>query len=111
MTAVNGTLDDAGVPSDADNPFAYPNPPAARLPARRHGIYAPPAGQGADFALGANWVHPGGGTGSRTLANFFSGRMGMFAVHSRALARSRPPRAPPRAPRPARPPSAALPLV
>jgi len=82
MTAVNGTLDDAGVPSDADNPFAYPNPPA--FP--RGGIYAPPAGQGADFALGANWVHPGGGTGSRTLANFFSGRMGMFAVHSRALA-------------------------
>ena len=83
---VNGTLDSkqhsSGV--DPDNPFAYPNPPSFPV----GGIYTPPQGKGANFALGANYIHEGGGTGSGELSNSFVGRIGGFVVAKDALAPS-----------------------
>ena len=83
---VNGTLDSkqrsSGV--DPDNPFAYPNPPSFPV----GGIYTPPQGKGADFALGANYIHEGGGTGGGELSNSFVGRIGGFVVAKDALAHS-----------------------
>jgi len=73
---VNGSLD--GGP---ENPFLYPDPP--KYPTG--GIFAPPEGEGADFGLGANFIHPGGGSGPGRLDNMFSGYMRGFAVHDVAL--------------------------
>jgi hypothetical protein len=64
-----------------NNPFLYPNPPA--FP--NGGIYTPPYGTGAPLALGANFIHPGGGTGNATMGNHFEGRVGGFAVANEAL--------------------------
>ena len=83
---VNGTLDSqhssAGV--DQNNPFAYPNPPSFPT----GGSYTPPQGKGANFALGANFIHNGGGTGTGVLSNSFVGRIGGFVVAKEALARA-----------------------
>lgn len=80
---VNGTLDATrSGSSDNNNPFRYPDPP--RFP--NGGIYRPPAGEpGADFALGANFIHPGGGNGNAELGNSFHGRIHAFSVHAEAL--------------------------
>lgn len=78
---VNGTLDSKGT-SDANNPFRYPDPP--EFP--NGGIYRPPPGHaGADFALGANFIHPHGGNGEGVLGNIFHGRIHAFSVHAEAL--------------------------
>jgi hypothetical protein len=78
---VNGTLD-APTSGDTRNPLAYPDPP--QFP--KGGIFKPPPGEGAGFALGANLIHPGGGTGAATLGNKFVGLMGGLAVYDTALA-------------------------
>ena len=54
VALVNGTVD-ATQSTDHDNPFAYPDPPTFPT----GGIYTPPAGSGADLALGANIIHIG----------------------------------------------------
>ena len=78
---VNGTLDSKDN-SDHNNPFMYPDPP--QFP--NGGIYQPSDGQpGPDFALGANFIHIGGGTGTPVLGNIFHGRIHAFSVHSEAL--------------------------
>jgi hypothetical protein len=80
VALLNGTLDTISTP--ANNPFKYPNPPSFPT----GGIYTPPAGLGANLALGANFVHPGGGTGPKVMSNKFSGRIGGFAIANRAMA-------------------------
>eukprot|EP01043_Picozoa_sp_COSAG02_P015888 COSAG02_NODE_687_length_18478_cov_23.093476_8_plen_471_part_00 len=77
---VNGTLD-AKQGHDANNPFLYPNPP--KFP--NGGIFTPPSGMGANFSMGANFIHDGGGVGSGHLGNEFVGLLGAFAVYNRSL--------------------------
>ena len=79
---VNGTLD-TNSSIDPNNPFSLPDPP--RFP--NGGIFKPPAGGGANFSIGANFVHPGGGKGAAILSNKFVGLLGGFAVWDRALTR------------------------
>ena len=86
---VNGTLDpnatsvgpnpQAG--SDPDNPFLYPNPP--RFP--NGGIFTPPTGGGANFSMGANFIHDGGGIGPGLMGNKFVGLVGAFAVYNESM--------------------------
>jgi hypothetical protein len=78
---VNGTLDAASNGSDPNNPFKLPNPP--KFP--NGGIYRPPPGAGANFSIGANFIHPGGGKGAEVLSNKFVGLLGGFAVWDSAL--------------------------
>lgn len=80
---VNGTLDtspDSGKPG-LENPFQYPDPP--RYPTG--GIFTPPPGGGANFSLGANYIHQGGGVGPGFLSNKFVGLLGAYTVFDRAL--------------------------
>jgi len=75
---VDGRLDDVKANR---NPFKYPNPPEFPV----GGIFTPPPGAGADLAVGANYVHPGGGVGPKVLANAFHGDVGGLAFYSTAL--------------------------
>ena len=77
---VNGTLD-TKQSHDPNNPFPYPSPP--KFP--YGGIFRPPAGAGANFSMGANFIHDGGGTGSGHLGNEFVGLIGAFAVYNQSL--------------------------
>ena len=76
---VNGTLD--AKQGDSNNPFLYPNTP--KFP--KGGIFTPPAGVGANFSMGANFIHDGGGIGSGHLGNEFVGLVGGFAVYNQSL--------------------------
>ena len=77
---VNGTVDSASS-TDPNNPFLYPNPP--QFP--NGGIFVPPADGGADFSMGANFIHKGGGVGPGLLGNTFIGLLGSFAVYNDSL--------------------------
>ena len=77
---VNGTLD-TKQSHDPNNPFLYPNAP--KFP--NGGIFRPPAGAGANFSMGANFIHDGGGIGSGHLGNEFVGLVGAFAVYNQSL--------------------------
>ncbi len=79
---VNGSLDARTVDTDMDNPFQYPDP-GAGFPTG--GIYSPPQGMGADFAIGRNLIHEGGGIGPAKISNMFEGRVALFAVYDKAL--------------------------
>jgi hypothetical protein len=76
---VNGTLD--AKQGDPNNPFLYPNPP--KFP--NGGIFTPHAGTGANFSMGANLIHDGGGIGAGHLGNEFVGLIGAFAVYNQSL--------------------------
>lgn len=76
---VNGTLDDGA--HDSNNPFKLPNQP--KFPNR--GIFTPPTGGGANFSMGANFIHNGGGKGPGVLGNKFTGLVSMFSVYDVAL--------------------------
>ena len=80
---VNGTLDNRSGPQGLDprNPFLYPNPPT--FP--NGGIFEPPHGGGADFALGYNLIHSGGGVGPAEIGNAFVGVIGGIAIHNVSL--------------------------
>ena len=78
---VNGSLDTEAGGHDSNNPFVYPDPP--RYP--HGGIFTPPFGGGANFSMGANLIHDGGGVGSGHLGNEFVGLLGAFAVFNRSL--------------------------
>lgn len=78
---LNGSLD-TGAPPDKRNPLKYPDP-ANGFPVG--GIYVPPAGQGADFAVGHNIIHDGGGVGPGVAGNKYTGSVGGVAVYNRAL--------------------------
>lgn len=75
---VNGSLDSTKSHADADNPFAYPNPP--HFP--NGGIFDDGH---ADLALGANIIKIPPVTGPRVLGNAFTGRIAGFAVHNVTL--------------------------
>lgn len=77
---VNGTLDTLS-DHDHNNPFLYPDPP--KFP--NGGIFTPSAGTGANFSLGANLIHKGGGVGPGHLGNKFVGLMGAIAVYNQSL--------------------------
>ena len=80
LAIVNGTVDTSKlVPSN--NPFALPNPP--KYP--NGGIFRPPAGGGANFSMGAKFIHHGGGKGAGVLGNKFTGIVGAFSVYDVAL--------------------------
>ena len=86
---MNGSLDSESNSSAADpnNPFKLPNtvPDKDGHVFPRGGIFTPPRGGGANFSLGANFIHPGGGKGTGMLGNKFVGLLAAFAVYDKAL--------------------------
>ena len=80
LAYVNGTVDTASA-TDPNNPFMYPNPP--KFP--NGGIFTPPKGGGANFSMGANFIHNGGGIGPGRLGNKFVGLLGAYSVYNDAL--------------------------
>ena len=49
------------------------------------GIFTLPHGAGADFAVGAHLIHPGGGVGPSILGQIFHGELAGLAVFDTAL--------------------------
>ena len=80
FATVNGTVDTSKL-APSYNPFKLPNPP--KFPGR--GIFKPPVGGGANFSMGANFIHIGGGKGKGMLENKFTGLVGAFSVYDVAL--------------------------
>mmetsp|Transcript_22266 Transcript_22266/g.58160 ORF Transcript_22266/g.58160 Transcript_22266/m.58160 type:complete len:302 (-) Transcript_22266:653-1558(-) len=81
LAYVDGELDNHGDSGDRHNPFKYPDPPKFPI----GGIFTPPPGGGADFAVGSHLIHPGGGVGPSTLGQVFHGELAGLAVFDTAL--------------------------
>lgn len=78
---VDGELDNFGEIGRRKNPFKYPNPPDFPV----GGIFTPPPGGGADFAVGSHLIHVGGGVGPAVLGQIFHGKLAGLAVYGTAL--------------------------